>query len=65
MADEQTNVVVSWTTKEEAERGFRRCKKADAEVPIMACMFCPYGHMTCCHYPSTEHSKEFCGHGYG
>jgi hypothetical protein len=55
---------VDWTKEADAKRGFRYCAKVKGEVQIMACMFCPYGHMTCCHFPCSEHSKEYCGHSY-
>ena len=38
------------------------CPIVDKNITNLGkCMFCPYGHMTECHYPHTCHSK-YCKH---
>ncbi len=55
------NLAISDTNKN-PNQIFVWCEMVKEEISnLMKCMFCPYGHITECHYPYNCNS-EFCNH---
>ena len=68
MLDEESKRNIDDLEKETGQpSGIGRIERGECPmgaVSGIACMFCPYGHMTHCHYPLTCDEAD-CGHYHG